>query len=280
MLVRFLTGLCLTVIMVPVVFFAPGWGVSLMIAVFAGIAAYELINCVGHKKEWWVTVLAVAFCAVAAAIHPEMLPEEIGAAAVLERVFVSCILLLTLLHGLTAVILHERFPANDVMAQCGLCLYAAFGFSTLCRLSDTPYRALMVAAIAIPWVADSLAYFAGRAFGKRKLCPVISPKKTVEGAVGGVLGTAVIATVLYGVLMKTLKPLPLAIVFAAAAVLSVFSIFGDLFASVVKRHYQIKDYGKLLPGHGGIMDRFDSVLPVAAVLYLLYQIPFFSELWS
>ena len=97
---------------------------------------------------------------------------------------------------------------------------------------------------------------------------------------GGVLGTAVIATVLYGILMKTWNPLPLAVVFAAAVILSVFSIFGDLFASVVKRHYQIKDYGKLLPGHGGIMDRFDSVLPVAVLLYLLYQIPFFAELWS
>ncbi|MBO4366452.1 MAG: CDP-archaeol synthase [Clostridia bacterium] len=280
MLVRVLTGFCLTVIMVPVVFFAPGWGVSLMIAAFAGIAAFELINCVGHKKKWWVTVPAALFCAAAAAIHPGMFPDGIDAAAVLERVFVACVLLLILLHGLSAVVLHEHFPANDVMAQCGLCLYAAFGFGTLCRLSDTPHRALMVAAIVIPWVADSLAYFAGRAFGKRKLCPVISPKKTVEGAVGGVLGTAVIATVLYGILMKTWRPLSLAVVFAAAVILSVFSIFGDLFASVVKRHYQIKDYGKLLPGHGGIMDRFDSVLPVAVLLFLLYQIPFFAELWS
>ena len=279
MLKRFLTGFCIVAVMAPVILFAPGWGVSLMVAVFAGIAAVEFISCVGYRKEWWLTILTVALCAAGSGLHAGMLPE--GCESTLpEWLFAVCILLLTLLHAAAAVIRHERFPADAVLAQLALCLYALFGFSALCRLSETPGRALMIAAIALPWVADTLAYFAGRAFGKRKLCPVISPKKTVEGAVGGVCGTAVIATVLYGVLQHTAQVLPLVIVFFSTVVLSVVSIFGDLFASVVKRHYQIKDYGKLLPGHGGILDRFDSVLPVAVVLVLLYQIPFFAGLWS
>lgn len=278
MLVRFLTGFCLVAVMAPVIFFAPGWGVSLMIAAFTGLAVFELISCVGHRKAWWLTVLTIVLCAAAAAVHPGMLSEH-SASSVPEQVFAACILLMTLLYGLAAVVLYGRYRTNDLVAQFGLCLYATFGFAALCRLSDTPNRILMIAAIAIPWVADSLAYFAGRAFGKRKLCPDISPKKTVEGAIGGVLGTALIATVLFAILKQPFRILPLVIVFLATVLLSVFSIFGDLFASVVKRHYDIKDYGKILPGHGGIMDRFDSLVPVAVVLFLLNRIPLFAELW-
>ena len=113
------------------------------------------------------------------------------------------------------------------------------------------------------WVSDSSAYFAGFFFGKHKLIPEISPKKTVEGAIGGVFGT-VIFTVAFAMFFNEPSPMyfvPLAIVG------SIVSQLGDLFASAIKRELNIKDYGNLIPGHGGVLDRFDSILFTAPLTY-------------
>ena len=125
-------------------------------------------------------------------------------------------------------------------------------------------------------MADTGAYFAGHWFGKHKLAPEISPKKTVEGAVGGVI-TALVAVLVFSclfsvaateVLGRPVEANYLRIVLVSP-VLTVFSILGDLSASVLKRQYGVKDYGSIMPGHGGIMDRFDSVLFVLPAVYLL-----------
>ena len=120
------------------------------------------------------------------------------------------------------------------------------------------------------WLSDTFAFFAGKFFGKHKLSPVISPKKTVEGAIGGVIGTAVLNVVLFVVFKKFFNlsaEITLPVVIIASVCLSVISIFGDLAASTIKRHHGIKDFGNLLPGHGGVMDRFDSSCFVFPVLY-------------
>lgn len=122
------------------------------------------------------------------------------------------------------------------------------------------------------------AYFTGVFFGKHKMTPVVSPKKTWEGAIGGVVLTAALNVGLYFVFAKKFFPdgsfflwdwwavIPISLV------LSVISIFGDLSASVIKRNYGVKDYGKLIPGHGGIMDRFDSTLFVFPIMYGILSI--------
>lgn len=120
------------------------------------------------------------------------------------------------------------------------------------------------------WLSDTFAFFAGKFFGKHKLSPVISPKKTVEGAIGGVIGTAILNVVLFIIFKKFFNlsaEITLPIVIIASVCLSVISIFGDLAASTIKRHHGIKDFGNLLPGHGGVMDRFDSSCFVFPVLY-------------
>jgi phosphatidate cytidylyltransferase len=117
----------------------------------------------------------------------------------------------------------------------------------------------------ITFSADSFAYLIGSTLGKHKLCPKLSPKKTVEGAVAGTFG-AIIFALLFNYFIMKQNYLHISII---AAVGSIASIFGDLVASKIKREFNIKDYGNMLPGHGGIMDRFDSFIMVAPVTYYL-----------
>lgn len=130
---------------------------------------------------------------------------------------------------------------------------------------------VLLAALALIWIADTAAYFCGRAFGRRKLAPSISPGKTLEGAAG-----AMLACIAYGVALNVLSPSMMALagngvvlkIMALSAALCVLSIVGDLFESMLKRQANIKDSGSILPGHGGILDRIDSVtstLPAAAL---------------
>ena len=114
------------------------------------------------------------------------------------------------------------------------------------------------------WGCDTCAYAVGMLLGKHKLAPVLSPKKSIEGAVGGVAGAALIGYI-YGVFFLP-EPLDGALLCAAGAVVSQV---GDLAASAIKRNHGIKDYGRLIPGHGGILDRFDSVIVTAPIIYIL-----------
>jgi phosphatidate cytidylyltransferase len=148
-------------------------------------------------------------------------------------------------------------------------LLAAAGFlvvlpAALAMLVLGPREAL--AALALVWIADTAAYFVGRTWGRRKLAPAVSPAKTWEGAAGGVAAALGYAIIL-GSFVGGLKWVPY---IAAAALLAVLSIVGDLFESALKRQAAVKDSGTLLPGHGGILDRIDSAtaaLPVAALLW-------------
>ncbi len=132
----------------------------------------------------------------------------------------------------------------------------------------------LLAALAMAWVADTVAYFAGRAWGRHKLAPAISPGKTLEGA-----GAGLVAVCIYAIICASLRPglWPLATLagwtalLAIALLLGVLSILGDLFESAVKRVAGVKDSGSLLPGHGGVLDRIDSATSTLPVVALLFQ---------
>jgi len=149
-----------------------------------------------------------------------------------------------------------------------------------------PTAGLDLLALFCAWFSDTGAYFTGRAFGKHKLCPEISPKKTVEGAIGGLLGGVIGMTVFKLVAdsmahtLTVYPPIEMAAgpqiswgaVFALGIIGSTISQIGDLSFSVIKREFGVKDYGNLLPGHGGILDRFDSVTFVAPFVWLALQL--------
>ncbi len=168
-----------------------------------------------------------------------------------------------------------RFPAchaRQVMTAFFCAFYPSVLFSYIYLTRQLEHGVYLVWLIFISsWICDTCAYLTGMAFGKHKLAPVLSPKKSVEGAVGGVLGSAAVGAVFAAVFLvpatgRTSVIAFLAVIGAAGAVISQA---GDLAASAIKRDHGIKDYGKIIPGHGGIMDRFDSVLFTAPVIYYL-----------
>jgi phosphatidate cytidylyltransferase len=117
------------------------------------------------------------------------------------------------------------------------------------------------------WLCDTAAYYTGRLFGKNKLCPEISPKKTKEGAIGGFLGSTIACGILGIIFHKLGVNIPIYNYFIIGSLCGVFCQFGDLVASAIKRFVGVKDYSHLIPGHGGILDRFDSILFASVIVY-------------
>jgi phosphatidate cytidylyltransferase len=124
------------------------------------------------------------------------------------------------------------------------------------------------------WFTDSAAYFTGISIGKHKLSPAISPKKTIEGALGGIIGSSLLTTIFGVLISKYNSNIGIFDFIIIGLLCGIFSQLGDLAASYIKRYANLKDFGKLIPGHGGILDRFDSILftmPVVYYYFLLVQ---------
>lgn len=165
----------------------------------------------------------------------------------------------------------SKYHANQVMNTYFSLIYApvmlSFVFLTR-QLENGIYLVWMI--FISSWISDTCAYLVGVMIGKHKLAPVLSPKKSIEGAVGGVLGAAAVGALFGAYLDRALFLEHFAVLLAiVGGVGSVISQVGDLAASAIKRNHEIKDYGKLIPGHGGIMDRFDSVIFTAPITYFL-----------
>ena len=149
-------------------------------------------------------------------------------------------------------------------------LFMVFFYKIVCVADEAVSLRMIVFSIMAASSSDTFAYFVGRAMGKRKLCPAISPNKTVEGAVGGLLGGTVMTGLTALVFGET--ALPLYAYFLLGAVLAALSQFGDLASSLTKRFFGVKDFGKLIPGHGGMLDRVCSNIIVLQVSFLFFKL--------
>jgi len=165
-----------------------------------------------------------------------------------------------------------KYHAEDIMAAFFGVVYVAVCLSFIFQTRNLPDGQWLVWLIFLcSWGCDTMAYCTGRLFGRHKMAPVLSPKKSVEGAVGGVVFAALFGAIYAIIIERFASPAAgrvfvYAIICAAGALIS---MVGDLAASAIKRNHKIKDYGKLIPGHGGILDRFDSVIITAPVIYTL-----------
>lgn len=170
------------------------------------------------------------------------------------------------------VLSYPKYTANTVFATFFGVVYVSVMISAVYTTRMLPFGHYLVWLIFISsWGSDTCAYCIGVLFGKHKLAPVLSPKKSIEGAIGGILGASFI-TLGFGLILQQLQVIPLhrvGIWVLIVAIGSIFSQIGDLSASGIKRNFDIKDYGKLIPGHGGILDRFDSVFFTAPFIYYL-----------
>ena len=157
---------------------------------------------------------------------------------------------------------NERKLADMTSTLLGI-MYVVFFSYHIVLIDQSQHRILIWLVFLTAFGTDIMAYFTGMAFGKHKLCPNLSPKKSVEGAVGGVIGSVVFCGIFGYFALPDAFVMTLVIGFLG----SIFAQLGDLSASAFKRQMGIKDYGNLIPGHGGILDRFDSVLFTAPLVY-------------
>lgn len=184
------------------------------------------------------------------------------------------VMILTLLCLMAVYVIKFPKTTCDVPVRTFFaCIYAPVMLSFIWLIREWYGGFYLVWLVFISsWISDTCAYLVGRTFGRHKLAPVLSPKKSVEGAVGGIAGAALVGF-LYGLILQKTNTLAIsdqALFFALiGGIGSVLSQLGDLAASGIKRDHEIKDYGKLIPGHGGIMDRFDSVIVTAPLIYFL-----------
>ncbi len=232
------------------------------------IAVYEMISCVGAKKN----IPVVISSCILGALMP-MIPY-FTSEFTLHIEMMCYIVYMILVFTFTVFSRGESDFATVSAAFMGV-FYISVSFTSIILLRKTGEYLYLLAFFG-PWVSDTFAYIVGRLIGKRKLIPEVSPNKTIAGSVGGIIATAALF-VGYGFAVAKLAELsstPNVIAMAVAgAIVSVISQIGDLTASYIKRRYGVKDYGKLFPGHGGVMDRFDSVLLTAPVLYIISELP-------
>lgn len=173
-----------------------------------------------------------------------------------------------ILNMFVYVFTYPRYHADQITAAFFSIVYAGVMLSFIYQTRMMEGGAFLVWLIFLcSWGCDTCAYCVGMLIGKHKMAPVLSPKKSVEGAVGGVVGAVLLGAV-YGVAVKG-EILEYGVICGAGALIS---MVGDLAASAIKRNHDIKDYGTLIPGHGGIMDRFDSVIFTAPVIYYLARL--------
>ena len=272
MLKRILTGIvAFCFVLVPVLLFADTAALPIGIAVFTVIATYEILHCVGLHKNLWLSAPMYLMSAAIPFGLRFMVSETMA--------LLPAVICLPLLGSLAAAVLsHGKADIRDVSSAFVLWLYTIIGFVSLIIIYDLveggQYFYLLPFIGA--WVTDTFAYFTGMLLGKHKLIPDVSPKKTVEGAIGGI-AFCVAAFVGFGLLYNSLwlaeggDPLPLWLMGVVGLLVSLVSQIGDLSLSLLKRKYGIKDFGKIFPGHGGVMDRFDSVLAVSIMLLVCFS---------
>lgn len=257
---------------------------DLVLSAVCLIAIHEVFSAMGFgKKQWYLYAVAVPFTLLV------MLTTSDAARALVLPVSFLVLLVLNICQITHVQTLDFGKLAGYVYFSGVIifCFYSLIHLKRMLPFEQYHYDAVyfILLTLCFAWGGDTAAYFAGRAFGKHKLAPVVSPHKTVEGAVGGVLGSILAGILLtcvyaalssgYHVISVQMRTTHYEVLLVMGAIASVLGILGDLFASAVKRQAGIKDYGTIFPGHGGILDRFDSVMFIAPFVAIVVRYFFY-----
>jgi len=265
---RIATALVLLAILLPTIFVLPAIAWGLVTLLFLGVATWEWIRLLPSRRYALTGAvgLAIAGCLMLA-WRDQAQPSESG------LLLGACVLsLFWVFSGPRRLIRQDAFSGGAILA-CVLLFGCWVALYELRVLGAIP----LLSSMAVIWVADIAAYFFGRAFGRRKLAPAISPGKSWEGAVGGFFAVAMIGAFVSNVPMladslpsRLSHGLGLPMALLALIGLAALSIVGDLHESLLKRAAGVKDSGSLLPGHGGVLDRIDALIPTMPAALLLY----------
>ncbi|MDP3539509.1 MAG: phosphatidate cytidylyltransferase [Azonexus sp.] len=268
---RVITALVLLALLLPALFYLPQGGWALLVAAFIGIGAWEWGALLGWRSASRLVLGGVTalICAGVSLLDPVAIGAEVIYTPAKDWVL--------LVYGIAGVFwclvmplwLQKKWALSGIG---GLLVGAVVLFPTWLAMVQlrTLGPGVLLGIFAVVWMADIAAYFSGKAFGKHKLAPSISPGKTWEGAIGAGVGVVIYGLVVRQVFGLELLTLPLWIL--ALIALTAISIIGDLYESLLKRKAGIKDSSNILPGHGGVLDRIDSLtstLPVVALFWLL-----------
>ena len=259
----------------------PSWATMLLLAAMCAIGAWELMRAAaGEKGRPLIPLAAIAAALVPVCVYLE---ESIANAALtaLPVLPFAALVGAVFIFVIFALAIHRYDEEKGIpfaAVTCAIFAGLVFPLMLSCllrlRLLGNLGPALVFLPLAISFGSDTFALFAGMLCGKHKLAPKVSPKKTVEGAIGGLIGGVIGVTLLHLIassLGRIILQSPLQIL-VYGIVGSAISQIGDLSFSVIKREFGVKDYGHLLPGHGGILDRFDSVTFAAPAVWLTLQL--------
>ena len=255
-----------TLVMAPVTIYIVGWSNAYVfdgaVALIASLALYELL-LLGRRKGYTVPVplciLVMLF--IIAAFNLEPISVEMG-------VFVT-LLVVPAAYVFNGADLDQALPSSAI-AVAGTLYVGMLGGSMIRLRSDFPADVgpkLVFFLLLVVWLGDAGAYYVGKQFGRHQLSPRISPKKTIEGLAGGITTSVIAAIVIHYTFFPTF---PLVHAIIAGALLSALGVVGDLAESMWKRSAAVKDSGTLIPGHGGFLDRFDSIFYTTPVLYVYW----------
>ena len=237
----------------------------ILVAGLSMIAVHEVLWSTGFLKHTRISGYSI----VLAGLVPFWVYYDGRLTPALAGLFLYVLLLFA-----EAIASHKHITLEKMGGAFFLSVVIPFFLSSLLRIRLMEHwMALIVLPFEVAFLSDAFALFAGMAFGKHKLAPELSPKKTVEGAVGGFAG-AIICTVIYGAVLQFGFSMQVNYLYLVVygALGSIVSQLGDLSFSYIKREYGIKDFGNIFPGHGGVLDRFDSVIFCAPLMELLIQI--------
>jgi phosphatidate cytidylyltransferase len=275
--VRTLTALALGIILLAADLFGGVLGWAVVIAVLAALCAsefYQVMRTEHHRANEVFGVLASAIMPIAAAIYATRvatgtpgLAAGASSASELGAVGLTAVVGGLILAALVWNIAFRRVKGTDTATTVFGAMYAGFTLShlVLVRALDSGAE-IIVIILASVWAMDVFAYFVGSAFGTHRLAPHISPKKTWEGFAAGMVGTVAAWTIGWYLIHTSL---PLWWFVVTGIVVAIAALLGDLAESRLKREMNVKDSGRLLPGHGGFLDRFDSLIVVSVVVYYL-----------
>lgn len=270
MLTRILTAGILIPLLLLILFFSGTVVFPIAWALLGTMAILEMLRALGVRSD-----LALTWPAYPIALGMPFAAYLIADVRTVWLILFGALTFLLLWLYTVAILRRGALLFSSVASLFTAVLYITVGFLaiSLLRYHTEAGKYLYLLVFIAPWVTDTFAYFTGRFFGRHKLIPEISPKKTVEGAIGGTF-FGILSFIVFGLIMQlSFGYAPNYLVLGVSGALCAFiSQIGDLIASLIKRERGVKDYGSIFPGHGGVMDRFDSVLATAPLLYAIFSI--------